>query len=292
MGALGGAVVVGSASGGPPQWWSWSAVAVVAAASTLAPGRMMVRWGAFRSGPGSRGARWLATAAFVVVIGFSVLVVVHPPVGRHVAARRRPRVRHWPGRPPVRHGGPRRSTGTGPPRSHTTGGPVSTYPGLVPDGYLTILAEGGIIGLVLLVAVGAAVVATFEGATCFRPAAVGLPSPPSPWPGSWTTTGCCPDWPWWVDAWPAWPRDFPLETGRFSRLGRRSHPGRRPHPGRCRPSPPATADWWLPGCGWRRSSCWWSSSCWSVRPGRREEPPRPRPRRSPPAILRHRPGSS
>ncbi len=55
MGALGGAVVVGSASGGPPQWWSWSAVAVVAAASTLAPGRMMVRWGAFRSGPAAGG---------------------------------------------------------------------------------------------------------------------------------------------------------------------------------------------------------------------------------------------
>jgi hypothetical protein len=172
MGALGGAVVVGSASGGRPEWWSWSAVAVVAAASTLAPGRMIVRWGAFRSGPGSRVARWLATAAFVVVAGFSVLVVVHPPVGRTVGPTAgQAQTLAWTAAGQAWRSSP--ITGTGPPRSHTTGGPVSTYPGLVPDGYLTILAEGGIIGLVLLVAVGATVVATFERRDLLSSAAVG-----------------------------------------------------------------------------------------------------------------------
>jgi hypothetical protein len=172
MGAVGGAVVVGSASGGRPEWWSWSAVAVVAVASTVAPGRMMVRWGAFGSGPGTRVARWLATAAVVVVAGFTVLAVVHQPVGRTVGPTAgQGQTLAWTAAGQAWRSSP--ITGTGPPRSHTTGGPVSTYPGLAPDGYLTVLAEGGIIGLVLLAAVGATVVTTFERRDLLSSAAVG-----------------------------------------------------------------------------------------------------------------------
>jgi hypothetical protein len=52
--------------------------------------------------------------------------------------------------------------GVGPPRVHTTGGPVATYPGLVPDAYLSTAADGGAVGLVLLLLAGAAVAAAIR----------------------------------------------------------------------------------------------------------------------------------
>lgn len=48
-------------------------------------------------------------------------------------------------------------TGVGPSRVHTTSGPVGTYPGFVPDTYLTTAADGGLIALLLLLGAGAAV---------------------------------------------------------------------------------------------------------------------------------------
>ncbi len=53
-------------------------------------------------------------------------------------------------------------TGVGPPRITTSHANVDTYPGIVPDGYLTITAEGGLVGALLLLGAGAAVAASFR----------------------------------------------------------------------------------------------------------------------------------
>jgi len=108
----------------------------------------------------------------VVVAGFTVLVMVHPPAGRTVGPTAgQGQTLAWTAAGQAWRSSP--LTGTGPPRSHTTGGAVSSYPGLAPDGYLTVLAEGGIIGLVLLAAVGATVVDTFERRNLLSSTAVG-----------------------------------------------------------------------------------------------------------------------
>jgi hypothetical protein len=53
-------------------------------------------------------------------------------------------------------------TGVGPPKITTSHADVDTYPGVVPDGYLTITAEGGLVGALLLLGAGAVVAASFR----------------------------------------------------------------------------------------------------------------------------------
>jgi hypothetical protein len=53
-------------------------------------------------------------------------------------------------------------TGTGPPRIYTTSGPVGTYPGFVPDTFLAVGADGGIVAALLLLGTGAAVAASIR----------------------------------------------------------------------------------------------------------------------------------
>ena len=150
MGSLAGLVVLAAASGHRPGWPSWAAVAVAVGASAFSRRRN-------RSGVRNR----LAVAGVVVVAGFTMLLMVHPPFGR--SPRQSPgqsQTLAWSASAQAW----RTSvlTGVGPPRTHTTRQPVATYPGSAPDGYLTIGADGGLLGGLLLLGAGAAVAASFR----------------------------------------------------------------------------------------------------------------------------------
>ncbi len=150
MGSVAGLVVVASSTGRRPSWLIGAAVAVVVVASTLTRRPPL---------PGAR--RGLSAAGVVIVAGFTVLLMVHPPVGRN------------PGQPADQNQTLAWSasteawrssvvTGVGPPRLDTAHDAVDTYPGFVPNGYLTITADAGLLGALLLLGAGAAVVATIR----------------------------------------------------------------------------------------------------------------------------------
>ena len=168
-GALGGLAVVACAAGRAPGWLSAVAVAVAVGVATTgrlagapdptaftAPGPAMGT--AAVSAVGSR--RWVVAVGLAVVALGIVAATVLPLFG--------------PGpRQPVDQGqtlawssseNSWRSAvliGVGPPKVITAHEDVDTYPGVVPDGYLTVLAEGGLVGALLLLGAGAAVGAAF-----------------------------------------------------------------------------------------------------------------------------------
>ena len=80
-----------------------------------------------------------------MVAGFTVLLTVHPPVGASPPqATDQGQTLAWSSTTESW-----RSSvvdGVGPPRIDTAHDSVDTYPGFVPDGYLTITADGGLVG--------------------------------------------------------------------------------------------------------------------------------------------------
>ncbi len=146
MGATAGLVVVATSTGPGSAVWA-SLAAAAAAAASLAPVRLRHRRGAHRA------------AAVLGVLAAAALVVaaVVLPVGSGHASGGQSQTLAWSS-----SGDAWRSsavTGVGPPRTSTVRGPVATYPGLVPDSYLTVAAEGGGVGILLLLVGGAAVAA-------------------------------------------------------------------------------------------------------------------------------------
>ena len=146
MGAVAGTVVVATASGPSPGRWAW-VVATAAVVASVAPLRL----------PDGRGRRRVATAAGVVAVAGLALAVVTLPSGPARPSGDQGQTLAWSS-----SGDAWRSsvvTGVGPPRTSTVRGPVAAYPGLVPDTYLTVAADGGIVGALLLLLGGAAVTA-------------------------------------------------------------------------------------------------------------------------------------
>ncbi len=133
-GAAAGLVVVVTSTGSASTGWA-SVVVVVAVGASLAPVRLPDR---------GRVRRTAAAAGVVVAVGLAVAAVVLPTASGHPAGGQGQTLA-WSS-----SGDAWRSsvvTGVGPPRTSTVRGPVASYPGLVPDSYLTVAAEGGGVGI-------------------------------------------------------------------------------------------------------------------------------------------------
>jgi hypothetical protein len=149
-GVLAGLAVAAAAAGRTPGWLA--ALAVVAAVLLAT---------ATRRDEDATPPVWLVVGALVAVAAGIIVVSVLPLFG------------HSP-RQPADQGQTlawssssdawRTSvwTGVGPPRITTSHANVDTYPGIVPDGYLTITAEGGLVGGLLLLGAGTAVAVSFR----------------------------------------------------------------------------------------------------------------------------------
>jgi hypothetical protein len=145
MGAVAGMVVVATSSTSRPGGWAWLVVVAAVMASAL-PVRL----------PHARAWRVLTAAVGVAAVaGLAVAVVVVVPSTMARPSGDRSQTLAWSS-----SGDAWRAsvvTGAGPPRTSTVRGPVSTYPGLVPDGYLTVIGDAGLVGGALLLGGGAAV---------------------------------------------------------------------------------------------------------------------------------------
>ena len=145
LGALAGMVVEATSSGTSAGRWAWIVVVAAVVASVI-PVRL----------PRRRAGRCLAVAVGVAALTVPALLVVVVPVGSGRASGGPSQTLAWSS-----SGDAWRSsvvTGVGPPRTSTVRGPVANYPGLVPDGYLSLIGDGGLVAGLLLLAGGAAVV--------------------------------------------------------------------------------------------------------------------------------------
>jgi hypothetical protein len=162
MGAVTGLMVVASATGHRPGWaMGVLAVVAVAASAAGAPGRRSeaeVVDATRRAGAERR--RWTGPATVVALGAVAVLIVVvtvHPPGGGARQATDQGQTVAWSAA-----GHTWRSSvtiGVGPATVYAGHEAVATYPGFGPDGELTVLADGGVVGAVLLVAAVGAVAA-------------------------------------------------------------------------------------------------------------------------------------
>jgi hypothetical protein len=147
-GVLAGAAVVRADGGGNTPWWAWVAVAAaLALAVTVAPWPDRHRW--------QRPVVVVPAVALVALV--TVGLAAHAPfapLARHSPTR--DRYLSWTAA--MDQWRSSKVTGVGPERVYNSRVPVSTYPGFEPDSYLTIVAEGGAVAAVLLLAAGTAVV--------------------------------------------------------------------------------------------------------------------------------------
>ncbi len=161
MGAVAGLVIVDASTGTRPSWLSVLAVVVATAGS-------VVTW------PWSRpeGRQVAGVAALVVVAAGVVLLEIHPPNGREIRAPADQNQRlAWSAASDAWKTS--LLTGVGPARPSPVRVAVDAYPGLAPDGYLTVLADAGIVGGVLLLAAGAAIASDLQRRERLATAAVG-----------------------------------------------------------------------------------------------------------------------
>jgi len=149
-GVVAGTTVAATSSSPTAGAAAW-AVALGALVASVAPFRL----------PDIRWARTGAAAVAVAILSVATAVaVLHTPATRSQLSTGQSQTVAWSSS--VNTWRSSAVTGNGPPRIHTTGGPVGTYPGLVPDTYLAIGADGGAVAVVLLVLSGATVVASIR----------------------------------------------------------------------------------------------------------------------------------
>jgi hypothetical protein len=145
-GSVAGLVVVVTSTGPRPTWLPCALVAASVGASMIG-GRS----------PRSGVRQQLAVGGVVVAAGLTVFSMVHPPVsGGTGQPADQSQTLAWSASYEAWHSSV--LTGVGPPRIQSNGDSVDSYPGLGPDVYLTVLADGGVIGALLLVGTGAAVI--------------------------------------------------------------------------------------------------------------------------------------
>jgi hypothetical protein len=148
-GAGAGLVVVASSRGHAPGAPAWLLVAAALALSAAPVHR-----------PGTPWARRAAAGAVLCIAIATGAVVLHLPSGAVRPAAGTTQTGAWTAS--VDSWRTSVLTGSGPPRIYTTSGPVGTYPGFVPDTYLVLGADGGVVAALLLVGAGAAVAASFR----------------------------------------------------------------------------------------------------------------------------------
>jgi hypothetical protein len=150
LGSVAGLVVVLSSTGQLGRGPAVAVVVAAAAASSLI---------GLRRPPGlARGVPLVA--ALAVLVGCVVAVLVGPVAGHTRAGAAPSQTASWS----TLEGAWRSSplTGTGPPRTYTVRGSVADYPGFLPDTYLTVAADGGLVAVLLLLGAGAAVAASLR----------------------------------------------------------------------------------------------------------------------------------
>jgi hypothetical protein len=145
MGAVAGLVVVSTSTGHSSGGWAW-VVTSMAVVASLAPLGL----------PHGRRVRRTAAVAGVAAAGL-IVAVVYLPVGTTHPSSDQGQTLAWSSSVDAWRSSA--VTGVGPPRTSTVRGSVASYPGLVPDSYLTVTADGGVVGALLLLAGGAAVAA-------------------------------------------------------------------------------------------------------------------------------------
>jgi hypothetical protein len=158
MGALAGIVVVATSPGHGSSWIGTVLLAVVVGAATVRPFDPLQR------------VRLGVAGLALVVVGMGAFLVFSPTY-RTVQAANESQTLAWSAstaswRTSV-------MTGIGPPVITSTHEAVDSYPGFAPDTYLTITADGGLVGAVLLVAAGAAVTVTLRRRTLVGACATG-----------------------------------------------------------------------------------------------------------------------
>ncbi len=146
-GTLAGAATLNASSGARAPWASAAVAAGAVAASLL-------RREAHET-PGILG-RTVGAAGLVVVAAAAVVLLVRPP---GIPTLRQPadqsQTLAWSSASSAWRSSP--VTGVGPPRMSVARPAVDVEPGFAPDAYLTVLADGGLLGAALLVSAGAAV---------------------------------------------------------------------------------------------------------------------------------------
>jgi hypothetical protein len=142
MGVVVGLLVVVSGAGEWRGWPPWLGVGVALGASALHR----------RASPAS--LRWLAVVAVAVVAACTVWLTLRPPVGPgpHPSADQSETLAWSAAADAWRTSA---VEGLGPPRIDINPIAVATYPGLLPDVYLTVVSQGGLIGALLLLGAGA-----------------------------------------------------------------------------------------------------------------------------------------
>ena len=146
-GVVAGIVVVSTASGNLGPWPSTALLVGLVAMATL---RTVPRLGRIRVPSG------VAVAVLVIVLAGLALLVLRPPgVSGPAEPQSQGQTLAWSA---AAHSWQSSYVGgVGAPTVHTSSEPVDLYPGLTPDTYLSVLADGGVVGAVLLAgAVGAA----------------------------------------------------------------------------------------------------------------------------------------
>jgi hypothetical protein len=158
MGALAGVIVVVASSGPHASWLGTLLLLVAVGTATLEPFDPM------------RRARLGAAGLALVVVGAGIFLVFSPtyrtppPANQSQTLAWSAATASW--RTSV-------VTGIGPPVLTSTHEAVDTYPGFAPDAYLTVTADGGLIGAILLIAAGSAVAVTLRRRTLVAACATG-----------------------------------------------------------------------------------------------------------------------
>ena len=148
MGAVAGLLLIESAASSRPSWLAVTGMAIAICLSLVSKPQWNLR-----------SSSALRIVGVFLVAGLTTYLLVSPPVGNAAPqSGNRSQVQAWTAAEQALRGSP--LTGTGPPAIHTTRQAVSSYPGQQPDGYLTVAAEGGIIGFLLLLVVGCGVAST------------------------------------------------------------------------------------------------------------------------------------
>jgi len=148
-GVVAGLSVAASSSGATAGLAAW-VVTLGALAASLAPIRL----------PDFRWAHIVAGVGVAAIAAATVVAVLHIPATTPQLSTGQSQTVAW--QSSIDTWRSSAVTGNGPPRIHTIGGPVGTYPGLVPDTYLAIGADGGTVAFALLLASGAAVAASIR----------------------------------------------------------------------------------------------------------------------------------
>ena len=146
-GLAAGLATVKAGGGAVSPWWAWPAVGVAVAMGTAL--RPWPRWSA---GAG----RGLTIAGLVLVAGLTIGFTSHAPLERNAGtAGPHDQFLNWSAA--MDQWRSSKVRGVGPERVYNSRVPVSGYPGFEPDSYLTVAADGGLIGAVLLLGAGTAI---------------------------------------------------------------------------------------------------------------------------------------